>query len=300
MGSGMLVANALLPMADTAALARFVPVTMDRKIKKRKWPPRRIAGLSAIVLFAALSTYGFLKDSGIRKLNVQREKLTISTVERGPFQEFTPVRGTVMPIYTVYLDALEGGRVESVFLEEGATVKEGDPILRLGNPDLELQVLNQEAELSRRREELLSGELEIEQNLLRSRQELMEIEFQLRINQRKYDRYASLSDRDRVAMMARQEFEKIKDDFEFTTQKRQLTVERHHQDSLLAVTQFRQLGSVHRTATAIPALTANAGVSRKYSATPLQSPATPIQRRSPVRNRIEKAINDSTLKTRYR
>ena len=218
-------------------------MTMDRKIEKKKWPPRRIAGLTAIVLFAALSTYGFLKDSGIRKLNVQREKLTISTVERGPFQEFTPVRGTVMPIYTVYLDALEGGRVESLFLEEGATVVEGDPILQLGDPDLELYVLNQEAELSRRLEEQRSGELSMEQNLLRSRQELMEIEFQLRIHQRKYDRYSSLSDRDRAAMMARQEYEKIKDDVEFTTQKRQLTLERHHQDSLLAVTQYRQLGS---------------------------------------------------------
>jgi len=214
---------------------------MDRQIKKKKWPPRRIAGLVAIVLFVGLSAYAFLKDSGVRKLYVERDKLTISTVERGLFQEYTPVRGTVLPITTVYLDAQVGGRVDSLMVEEGTMLVRGDAILRLTNPDLELQVLNQEAELANRMEDLRSGELTMEQNLLGSRQALMEIEYRLRTEQRKYERYASLSESDRLAMMARQEWEEIEDDYGFTKQKRQLTLERHQQDSLLAATQVRRL-----------------------------------------------------------
>lgn len=214
---------------------------MDRKIKKKKWPPRRIAGLVAITLFVGLSAYTFLKDSGVRKLHVERDKLTISAVEMGPFQEYTPVRGTVLPITTVYLDAQEGGRVDSLMVEEGTMLEKGHAILRLTNPELELQVLNQEADLASRVEDLRGGELTIEQSLLRSRQEVMEIEYQLRTQQRKYDRYLTLSESDRLAMMARQEWEKVEDDYGFMQQKRQLTLERYQQDSLLAATQLRRL-----------------------------------------------------------
>ena len=70
---------------------------------------------------------------------------TISTVERGPFQEFIPVRGEVLPIQTIFLDAQESGRVEEVYLEAGAMVSKGDPILKLSNPDLEIKVMDQEA-----------------------------------------------------------------------------------------------------------------------------------------------------------
>ena len=85
---------------------------MDRKIRRRRWPPRRIAGVAAAALFAAFAAWGFLKDSGVRKLNVDRDRVTISEVVHGPFQEYTPVRGTVLPIRTVYLDALQSGQVQ--------------------------------------------------------------------------------------------------------------------------------------------------------------------------------------------
>ena len=97
---------------------------MDRKIESLGSRPKCIAIGAVVLLLAGLFGYALLADFGIRKLNVERDRLTISTVEFGPFQEYIPVRGTVLPLHTVYLDALESGQVEQVFVEEGASVAE--------------------------------------------------------------------------------------------------------------------------------------------------------------------------------
>ena len=208
---------------------------MDRKIRRRKWPPRRIAGAAAATLFVVFAAWGLLKDSGVRKLNVDRDRLTISEVVHGPFQEYTPVRGTVLPIRTVYLDALESGQVQRLFVEEGTNVAEGDPLLRLANPELELHVLQQESELERKIEELRSNRLSMEQDLLGSRQRLMEIEYRAQIDRRNFERYASLSQEDLAAIMPLQDYEKLRDNYQFNARKLDLTRETHRQDSLLAV-----------------------------------------------------------------
>ena len=214
---------------------------MDRKIEKRKWPPKKIAWLAAAVLFVGLSAYGLLKDRGLRKLNVEAERLTISRVEFGPFQEFTPVRGKVLPILTVYLDAQEGGRVEEIHLEEGALVDEGDAIVRLENPDLQLHVMGQEAELERRLEELNKGRLEMEQDRLSSRREVLDMEHKLQIDKRNYDRYATLEENVLTAIIAKQKFEELRDEYEMSRRRKELMEVTHVQDSLLAVARTTQL-----------------------------------------------------------
>ena len=221
---------------------------MDRKIKRRRFPPRRIAMVVASALFVGASAYGLLKDSGLRKLNVERDKLTISAVFRGPFLEYTPVRGTVLPIRTVYLDALESGQVERLFVEEGAAVEANEPLLRFTNPNLELHVLQQEAVLDRRKEDKRNGELSMEQDLLRSRQTMMDIEYQVSIGKRNFERYASLSEKDLAAIMPLQDYEKLRDTYEYDARRLLLARETHAQDSLLAVTRVAQLASaVERT-----------------------------------------------------
>ena len=100
---------------------------MDRRIEKRRFTPRRIALGAAVLLLAGLCGYALLADFGVRKLNVKRDRLTLSTVELAPFLEYIPVRGTVLPLRTVYLDALESGQVVQVFAEEGAQAAAGDP-----------------------------------------------------------------------------------------------------------------------------------------------------------------------------
>ena len=218
-------------------------VGMDRKIEKPRFTPKRIGVGVAALLLAGLFGYLLLADFGVRKLNVERDRLTISTVELGPFQEYIPVRGTVLPLNTVYLDALERGQVEQVFVEEGASVAEGDPLLRLANPDLELTVLQQEADLERSREALRNGRLTMEQELLRSRKSLMEIEYQLAINKRNFERYESLSAEDLTAILSRQEYEKLRDEYQYSVRRMALTRETQTQDSLLSASKVVQLVS---------------------------------------------------------
>ena len=216
---------------------------MDRKLEKPRFSPKRIALGAGVLLFGGLCGYALLADFGVRKLNVQRDRLTISTVEFGPFQEYIPVRGTILPLRTVYLDALERGQVEQVFAEEGASVAAGDPLLRLANPDLELNVLQQEAELERSREELRNGRLTMQQELLRARKALLEIEYQLAINKRNFERYENLSAKDLTAILSRQEYERLRDEYQYSVRRMALTQQTQTQDSLLAASKVVQLVS---------------------------------------------------------
>src|SRR5258708_2312065 len=100
-----------------------------------------IGGIAAIVLLIAGAIYS---GSGKSQLYVDTERITISEIKKGPFQEFIPVNGVVMPLNTIYLDAVERGRVEEKYVDDGTVMKKGQPILKLSNTDLELSLVNQE------------------------------------------------------------------------------------------------------------------------------------------------------------
>src|SRR5580704_19214764 len=123
---------------------KFKFFIVDRVIPKKKWSTKRlltIGGITALVLLIAGSFYF---TSGKSRLSVDLERMTISTVTKGPFQETIPVNGVVLPISSIYLDATEGGRVEEKYVEDGTFMKKGEPILRLSNTDLELSLANQQ------------------------------------------------------------------------------------------------------------------------------------------------------------
>ena len=104
----------------TSASVRETPTEgMDRKIQKKLLTPKRILSGGAIAGFVGLVVYMAVFGDHSARLNVQVERITISEVTVGPFQEFIPQRGTVMPIQTHYLDALEGGQVERSSLKSG-------------------------------------------------------------------------------------------------------------------------------------------------------------------------------------
>jgi len=117
---------------------------VDRKIEKKTWNTKRILIIVGITALVALLAGAVYSGMGKSKLDVDPDRLTISTITRGPFQENIPVNGVVMPLTTIYLDASDGGRVEEKYVEDGAKLKKGDPILRLSNTDLELSLANEE------------------------------------------------------------------------------------------------------------------------------------------------------------
>jgi len=116
---------------------------VDRIIEKKKWPAKKIITIAGITALVALIAFSYYFTSGKSKLNVDTERITISEIKKGTFQEFIPVNGVVLPLTTIYLDAVEGGRVEEKFVEDGAVMKKGQPILRLSNTDLQLGLVTQ-------------------------------------------------------------------------------------------------------------------------------------------------------------
>ena len=200
---------------------------MDRKIEKKKWPPKRIAGLAAVGLFVILVLYVFLFRLSKSTLNVKTERITISTVTRGPFQEFIPIMGNVLPINTFYLNAVEGGRVEEIYLEAGTLVKEGDEILKLANTNLLLDIMWREAELFQQSNNLRNTRLSMEQYRLRLNQDLAEINNQLRQQKRTYERYKELV---KDNLISKHEYELAKDQYEYLIKKKELTIESQRND----------------------------------------------------------------------
>jgi len=153
---------------------------MDKKIDKKApiWSNKFV--LAAIVLVIAAAIYSSLDMHSGRTLAINGEHIVVSKVKRGTFEDFIPVRGRVAPAKTVYLDAIEGGRVEKVYVEDGTPLKAGDLIVKLSNTSLQLSVLGNEARVAEQLNNMRSIELNLEQNKLRHKSNIIDIEYQIK------------------------------------------------------------------------------------------------------------------------
>lgn len=177
---------------------------MDKKIEKKRWTWQRI-----LILAVAVGGLGFLitsalKNAGTSRLNVQSDRLMVDTVGRGNFQEFIPVTGVVEPLRTVRIDAVEGGKVEEKFVEDGAFVQPNQPILRLSNPDLLVNYLNQEANIISQINQIRNTSILMEQQSLNLREQAVDVDYQLDLNSTRLERNRELL-KDKV--IARVEYE---------------------------------------------------------------------------------------------
>lgn len=213
---------------------------MDRPIEKKRWTLKRIGkvGIPA-AFFMFLLLYLLIGDHS-SKLNVEAERITISTVTKAPFQEYIPVTGTIQPLQTFFLDAAEGGRIDSIFVEAGNVVSKGDRILKLANTNSQLDVLYREALLFEQINNARNTRLAIEQNSLTLRGQLADVEYQIIRLQRLHDRDTLLF---RKQLISRQEFEQVTDEYEYWQSKQIITVENFKQDSLLRRVQLDQLNA---------------------------------------------------------
>jgi HlyD family secretion protein len=200
---------------------------MDKAIEKKKWPPKRIITYSIIAVFVLVVGYQIIFNTGGSTLNVKAERATISTVEKGPFQEYIPVIGIVRPQYTQYLSAVEGGRVERLYVEAGAMVKKDDPILKFSNTNLLMSLLNNEALINQASNALRATRLQLEQNRLALESQRTDADYYLTRIKRKYERYQVLY---KENMISKQEFDEFKDEFEYQKKRRELTVETQEKD----------------------------------------------------------------------
>ncbi len=211
---------------------------MDRKITKKRWNAKRIIIFSFATLLIFLVFYQLILGDSSSKLNVERERITVSKVTRGPFREYIPVTGAVIPIKTVYLDAVEGGRVAKRFVEAGTMVKKGDPILELENTNLLLDIMFREAELFQASNNLRNTRLAMEQNRLNLRGELIDLNYRLKALKREYERNKELV---RKNLISKETFEQSRDEYEYNQKRKELAIESYKQDSLFRKIQIGQL-----------------------------------------------------------
>jgi HlyD family secretion protein len=211
---------------------------MDKALEKKKWPPKRIIKYSAIAVFIVVVGYLIIFGTGGSTLNVKTERITISAVEKGPFQEFIPIIGNVLPQYTHYLDASEGGIVEVKYLEAGTRVQKGDKILKLSNTNLLMTHLNNEAQINRASNDLRTTRLQLEQNRLALKLQSSDAEYYLDNFKRTYERNKILYSQQ---LISKQEYEDSKASYDYWTGKHRLTIESQEKDLQFREVQIKNL-----------------------------------------------------------
>ena len=210
---------------------------MDRKIEKKKWPLKRIITWSVASILVILLVWSLYNNSGGNKLNVETDRITISEVKKGAFIEYIPINGVILPLTTIYLDAVEGGRVEEILSEDGALLKKGDPILKLSNTDLELSLANQETAVFNLLTQMQISKNAASQNTIMKLNQGTDVENAYLEAKRIYDLNKKLFD---AGALSEQDFKQAENSFNYALKKKKLTQEILKQDSLSTRDEFAQ------------------------------------------------------------
>jgi HlyD family secretion protein len=209
---------------------------MDRVVERHglpgwsKWAAVAGAVLLAVIIFWVYAPRGDTQ-------NVQADRVTISTVRNGTFEDFIPLRARVTPLLTVYLDAIEGGRVEQVVAEDGQTLAKGQLIAVLSNAELQLSVLARQTEVEQQINNMRAQELALQQTRLTNERAVLEAGLAAEKAQRQHDREAPLAAR---GFVAGKQFADTRDQIEY--ERRRLAVLRRAQrnDERLQASQLAQ------------------------------------------------------------
>lgn len=210
---------------------------MDRVIVKKKWTSKKILTIVGIVALVALIAGSYYFTSGKSKLNVDTERITISEVSKGNFKEFIPVNGVVLPLTSIYLDAMEGGRVEEKFVDDGAIMTKGQPILRLSNTDLQLGLVTQQTNVYNLLTQMQISKNAAQQNTVSKLNAMTDVESQLKEAERVYNLDKKLFDQ---KVIGSQEFQKAKNDYSYYLDKKKLSDRILQQDSVSTQQQLLQ------------------------------------------------------------
>ena len=173
-----------------------------------------------------------------KTLRVDKDTVTISTAVKGEFNDYIRISGRVQPMTTIQLSPQEGGIVEKILIEEGSRVKAGDPILVLSNDNLDLQILNSEAELAEKENILRNTQIQMEQQKLDVRQNVLEYGMQVDRLRRAYLQQKALYE---DKLIAKEEYLKAEEEYKLAQQKYDLMAERSKQDSLYRGTQIDRM-----------------------------------------------------------
>jgi HlyD family secretion protein len=236
--SGNVTKISNLSAQTTNPTAHVSGQAMDRRVEKRTSPARKLGyGVAAILVIAFVWWLAGLLLGG-RSLSVNAQRISVSAATVGTFEDFIPLRGRLVPRSTVYLDAIEGGRVEKVLIEDGAVVEAGDAIALLSNTNLQLEVLGREAAVTEQLNNMRTIELQLEQNRLSHKRNLVEIDYQIVRLDRAIERQRELASRDLVSQSA---IDELEDELTYYHNRLDVTLESQETDTRMQAQQLQQL-----------------------------------------------------------
>lgn len=210
---------------------------MDRKIKKTNPVYRYLLyGATTVALITGLMW--LVLGSQTQAVKASKKQQTISRVTRGLFKDYVRLNGQVVPIQVVQVSPEEGGIVREKIIEEGSKVKKGDIILKLSNSNLDLQILNAEAELAEKQNLLRNTQITMQQDLLNNRTERISLDMDVRRKKRNYEQNKRLY---HEKLISREEYLQSEEDYELARKKHGLISQRLKQDSIYRSAQMEQM-----------------------------------------------------------
>ncbi len=211
---------------------------MDRKIEDKRWIKPKHWKYIAGVIFILVVALAFVFRDPMSTYRADLEKITVETVKYDSFQDYIRIVGFVEPISTIYMDAIEGGIVEEILIEEGTFVHKGDVIIQLSNNRLNLDILNSEASLAEKSNFLRETQINMEQQKLLLQRDLINQEYDLIQKERAYNQNKSLYEEE---LIAREDFLQSKESYEMAMKLRELTLKRNVQDSIYRKNQITKI-----------------------------------------------------------
>lgn len=211
---------------------------MDIKLEKKKGLQKKHLPYVAGGAFAIVLIGWIIFGNHQATLKVDSRTLSIGNVTKDMFNDFVRLDGQVQPITTIQLSPLEGGIVEERLVEEGARVRKGDIIIRLSNSNLDLSILNSEAELAEKQNFLRNTQVTMEQDKLSNRTEKLQLDLDVKRKLRAFQQQEELY---KEKLNSREEYLQAKEDYELAIEKRELMIERLRQDSIYRSVQMEQM-----------------------------------------------------------
>ncbi|MGB0893832.1 MAG: efflux RND transporter periplasmic adaptor subunit [Parashewanella sp.] len=213
---------------------------MDKRVSKGSSKQRKkwlFIGLSVLVVITA-TWYWLNSQQQGRVQKVTLSSLTVSTVTKGEFSDSLRLRGSIHPKTSIYLDTIAGGRVEEKLVEQGEFVKQGQPLLRLSNTNLQLDVMGREAQATEQLNFLRNTQMTMETNRLNLKRDLLEIDLQLAHLARKLKQSKPLVAK---GVLAKEHLMNLQQDHDYYVQRRALTKQRQQQQESIRKLQITQL-----------------------------------------------------------
>jgi len=192
---------------------------VDRVIEKKTWTKKRILTIIGIVGIVGLAGASYYFTSGKSRLNVDTERIAISEVKKGVFQENIPVNGVVLPLTSIFLETQEGGQVEERYVEDGTVMKKGQPIVRLSNTNLLMSTMNQQNTVFNTLTQMQINRNAAQQNTVNKLTQMADVESQYKEAERIYNLNKKLYGQKAIGL---QEFKKSENDYSYYEQKREL------------------------------------------------------------------------------